>query len=164
MLISNISQQPYDASINKKRNEEGTKQDAGAKAAQTARVEAATESVDIRSGYDLTKMTSDDMLALANSLHNEGNNQAFLTLAVLSARAALEDHPDPLVSHTWVTPRNEDGTFNLLAEIMSPIHVSTGSSEHDKEQLGDLQNLLDSLLSLPDNVIKMESTSIDIKL
>lgn len=163
MQVSNVSQQMYSASAYKKQDHAKIQQDKTGTGPQTAEVISSTVSAEIRSGYDLTRMTSQDMLALANSFHKEGNIRDFLTLAVFSARAALEDHPDPAVRHTWVTPRNKDGTFNLLAEIQAPKPYSTGSPEFDKKQQENHQHLLDTLLALPAGITKIERSTIGIK-
>ena len=126
-------------------------------------VTAETTSVKITSGHNLTRMSSADMLALASPFHEQGNIQDFLSLAVFSARAALEDHPDPYVRHTWTTPRNEDGSFNLLAELQAEPEIRTGSFELDAQNKAEREHLLNTLLSLSAKTITMEHTVISIK-
>ena len=130
---------------------------------QQTEVVVKTGSVKISSGYDLTNMTSEGMLSLAKSFYEKGNIQDFLSLAVYSARAALEDHPDPYVTRTWTTPRNENGTFNLLAEIQATPKYSTGSSVSDAQNKDDRKHLLNTLLSLPVQTTTIEWSSINIK-
>lgn len=122
------------------------------------------ESVKISTGYDFTQMTSGEMLDLAKSFYEDGNTQDFLSMAVFSARAALEDHPDPYVAKTWTSPRNENGTFNLLAELQATPESSTGSPDLDAENKADREHLLNTLLSLPAQTTTMEHTSIHITL
>ncbi len=140
-------------------NNRGT---AAAAEQQTAAVSISSEAAEVCMGHDFTHMSSSDMLAMANSLHREGNIQDFLTMAVFSAQAALEDHPDGAVGRSWNTPRNADGTFDLLAEIQSRTPKSLGVPEYEKERQDDQQHLLATLLAMPKSVIKIETSLIDI--
>jgi len=160
--ISNTSQQPCGTSICKKQDNVNNRRDNPKAAQQAAQVGITRETIEVRAGHDLTQMTSGDMLALASSFHREGNIQDFLTLAVFSAQAALEDHPDELVQHTWQTSRNENGTFNLLAEIQARASNSTGIPEYEDQRQTDRKHLLETLLSIPTSVTKIERTTIDI--
>jgi hypothetical protein len=164
MQISAISQQTYRASFLKTQEQISTERDSNIAKTQQTEVVVKTGSVKISSGYDLTNMTSEDMLGLAKSFHEEGNIQDFLSLAVYSARAALEDHPDKYVARTWTTPRNENGTFNLLAEIQATPKYSTGSPVLDAENEDDRKHLLNTLLSLPVQKTSIEWSSININI
>jgi hypothetical protein len=163
MQVSNISQQAYGSSVYEKQVLGKVKQDKNTIEPQKTQITARTKSLEISSEYDLTNMTSDEMLGLAASFFDEGNIRDFMTLAAFSARAAFEDHPDPSVKHTWQTPRNNNGTFDLLAEVQAPNTYSTGSSMLDEERQTNYQRLLDTLLSLPVRSAKIEKSSIDIK-
>ena len=163
MRIPSHSHQPYSASYFKASPRALKDQESDAGKAQQIEVTAETTSVKITSGHDLTRMSSADMLGLASSFHEQGNIQDFLTLAVLSANAALEDHPDPYVRQTWTTPRNEDGTFNLLAELQAEPKNSTGSLELDAENKAAREHLLNTILSLSAKTVTVEQTNINIK-
>lgn len=148
MQIPSHFRQPHSASYFKKNAREPMDQENNTGRAQQIEVTAETTSAKITSGHDLTRMSSADMLGLASSFHEQGNIQDFLSLAVFSARAALEDHPDPYVRQTWTTPRNEDGTFNLLAELQAEPKNRTGSFELDAQNKAEREHLLNTLLSL----------------
>ena len=163
MQVSATSQRTFSASFFTTQAQIPFKHDGVAAETQQTEVVAKTESAKIVLGYDLADMTSDDMLGLAKSFYNEGNMRDFLSLAVYSARAALEDHPDPYVTRTWTTPRNKNGTFNLLSEIQATPKYSTGSSVLDAENEDDREHLLKTLLSLPEIIATIEQTSIKIK-
>lgn len=163
MQISSHFGQPYSASYFEKNARALMDQEDNTDSVQQIEVTAETTSVKITSGHDLTRMSSADMLTLASSFHEQGNIQDFLSLAVFSARAALEDHPDPYVHQTWTTPRNEDGTFNLLAEIQAEPKNRTGSLELDAQNKAEREHLLNTLLSLSAKTITMEHTTINIK-
>ena len=80
MHVSAISQQTYSASFFKTHDQASTEQDSNVAETQQIEVVAQTESVKISSGYDLTDMTSKDMLGLAKSFYEEGNTQDCLRL------------------------------------------------------------------------------------
>ncbi|WP_320043855.1 hypothetical protein [uncultured Desulfobacter sp.] len=90
MQIPSHFRQPHSASYFKKNAREPMDQENNTGRAQQIEVTAETTSVKITSGHDLTRMSSADMLGLANSFHEQGNIQDFLSLAVFSARAALD--------------------------------------------------------------------------
>lgn len=160
MQLSVISQQTQSDPFFKTQNRVSAKQESNAAESQQGTFVAKTKSVNDSSGYDLTNMTSGDMLDLAKSFYREGNSQDFLSLAVYSARAALEDHPDSNVAKTWTTPRNKNGTFDLLAEIQATPKYSTGSSDLDSENEADRKHLLNTLLSLPSQTATIKQSSI----
>ncbi|WP_022667222.1 hypothetical protein [Desulfospira joergensenii] len=162
MQTSIFSGQTYRNSIFTLQDQVSTQRANSIGDAQQTEVIVETKSVKITSGYDLTNMTSGDMLGLAKSFYEEGNTQDFLSLTVFSARAALEDHPDAYVTKTWTTPRNKNGTFNLLAEIQATPKYATGSPELDAENKVDREHLLNTLLSLPVQTTIIEQSSINI--
>lgn len=163
MQISDISRQIHSASFFKAQDHILTKQGSNVVGGQRTEVAEKTESLKTSSAYDLADMTSEDMLGLAKSFYEEGNSQDFLCLAVYSARAALEEHPDLNVSRTWTTPRNENGSFDLLAEIQATPKYSSGSPYLDAENEADREHLLNTLLSLPIQTITIGQSSINIK-
>lgn len=162
MQTSTISQHTYSAPYGNAQGRIQTKQEGTRAETQHIKVTSRTQSVIITSEYDLTNMTSEDMLSLARSFYEEGNKQDFLSMAVYSARAALEDHPDPFVAHTWTTPRNENGTFNVLAEIQATPKYATGSSHFDAENKADREHLLHTLLTLPSRSTTIAQSSMHI--
>jgi len=163
MQIPSHFGQPYRASYFGENARALMDQEDNTESVQQIAVTAETTSVKITSGHDLTRMSSADMLALASSFHEQGNIQDFLSLTVFSARAALEDSPDQYVHQTWTTPRNEDGTFNLLAELQAEPKNKTGSLKLDAQNKADREHLLNTLLSLSAKAITMEHTTINIK-
>jgi hypothetical protein len=121
-------------------------------------IEIDSSEIEITKSYDLENITPHETYALADELYQKGEISVYqvATLMIIGFKHeyALTNKP---IDHSL----QNNKPFNLLQELEDTTSKKANPNLH-KKALDEIQDLIDTLLSLPEESLKIKQTSIDI--
>jgi hypothetical protein len=119
---------------------------------KTANVEIDSTEIEYTKGYDLENITPHETYALANELYNKEEISVFQLASMMIIGLK---HEYSLTNKPFDASLKNNEPFNLMDELENIAHKEIDSRL-------ETQNLIDILLSLPEESLKIKQSSIDI--
>ena len=119
---------------------------------KSVNIEVASTEVEYTKGYDLENITPHETYVLANELYNKGEISVFQLASMMIIGLKHEYH---LTNKPFDASLKNNEPFNLIDDLKEVAH-----KEIDPKF--ETQNLIDILLALPEESLKIKQTSIDI--
>ena len=125
---------------------------------KTTDIEIDSTEIEYTKGYDLENITPKETYVLANKLYQEEKINVYQLASMMIIGLK---HEYSLTNKPYDPSLQNNRPFNLLKELEDTAANKANINFHPKLQK-DIEDLIDTLLGLPEESLKISQTSIDI--